>query len=79
MARKKKENQKIYVKNPKIGKKYWFKFIGTWDYGTIITINEKLEEHYGEPWYTLEDKKGMKYPISIFNIRNEKPLIRENV
>ena len=76
---KAKKNKKIYVKSPKIGKKYWFCFVGSWDIGTIISRNEKLEEHYGEPWYTLQDKTGMKYPTSIFNIRNEKPINKENV
>ena len=76
---KKKTPQTIYVKNPKIGKKYWFKFIGSWSIGTLIKSNPKLEEHYGEPWFTLETKDGMKYPISIFNIRNEKPITTDNV
>ena len=76
---KKKTSQKIYVKNPKIGEKYWFNFIGSWSFGVLIKRNPKLEEHYGEPWYTLETKDGMKYPISIFNIRKEKPISRDNV
>ena len=69
---KKIKNKKIYVKKPKIGNHYWFWFAGT-------PTSNSLTEHYGEPWYKLIDKNGTKYPVSIFTLRNEKPINKDNV
>lgn len=65
MAKKKNEVLTIHVKNPKIGKQYYFKFAGSVHYGTLIKKDTKLTTHYGIDWYTLEDDRGYKYPVSI--------------
>jgi hypothetical protein len=76
---KKKKIEKIYVKKPKKGEFYWFWFAGSITYGKLLKPCDKLTAHYGEPWFTLEDKRGTKYPVSIFKLRNVKPKYSENV
>jgi hypothetical protein len=76
---KKKNPKKIYVKKPKIGESYWFWFAGSITHGVLLKSCEKLTEHYGEPWYTLESKDGTKYPVSIFTLRYDKPNYKEDV
>ena len=72
---KKKENKTIAVKKPKIGESYVFTFAGGLMAGRLDSRNEKLEAHYGEPWFTFVIVKGsqhhertMRYPVSIYNI-----------
>ncbi len=74
-----KKNKKIYVKKPKIGESYWFTFAGTNVYGELYDSAEGLTNHYGEPWYMLIDKKGTKYPTSIFGLRHDRPKWEDNV
>jgi len=76
---KAKQDKKIYVKKPKIGNRYWFWFAGTPTNGELYDTSDSLTEHYGEPWYMLIDKGGTKYPASIFTLRNEKPINKDNV
>jgi len=78
MAKKKKIEQ-IYVKKPKMGEFYWFWFAGSTRYGKLLKKCDKLVAHYGEPWFTLEDKYGTKYPVNIFKLRHDKPKQQENV
>jgi len=72
---KKKEIKHIFVKNPKIGSKYYFYFAGGWDYGTLINRDEKLTNHYNHDWFTFEspnhDGRIIKYPTSIYDIRKD--------
>lgn len=72
---KKKEKQVIAVKSPKVGEQYAFYFAGGKMHGTLVSKNEKLTNHYSEPWFTFEVEKGsyghertMKYPVSIYDI-----------
>jgi len=75
MAKKKKE-QEIAVKRPKVGETYRFRFAGSPMVGILDEKNEKLTEHYKEPWFWFkvpasEDslaKRDMRYPVSIYNI-----------
>jgi hypothetical protein len=78
MVKKKKDN-KIFVKKPKVGESYWFWHAGTITHGELHGTADGLTNHYGEPWYTLIDKKGIKYPTSIFNLRYDKPIYRQDV
>lgn len=78
MGKKKKEN-KIFVKKPKVGESYWFWFAGTITYGELYDSADGLTKHYEEPWYMLIDKNGTKYPTSIFSLRHEKPINKDNV
>lgn len=75
MAKKKKETLSIHVKNPKIGKQYYFRFAGSIWHGTLTEKDDKLTSHYGVNWYTLEDKRGYKYPVSIHWIAEDPKLI----
>lgn len=79
MAKKKIEN-KIHVKNPKIGEDYYFYFAGGWLHGKCVGISQKLTDHYGCNYYKFETfndymVKGevtprlMRYPIAIYNIK----------
>lgn len=72
---KKQEKKIVAVKKPKIGENYVFTFAGGTMIGTLIGRSEKLEDHYKEPWFTIEVQKGsqkhdrtMKYPVSIYSI-----------
>jgi hypothetical protein len=76
---KKNKSKKIYVKKPKVGESYWFWFAGTIIYAELYDTAESLTKHYGEPWYMLIDKKGTKYPTSIFGLRYDKPNYSNNV
>jgi len=76
---KKIKTKKIYVKKPKIGESYWFWFAGTPTLGELYDSADGLTKHYGEPWYMLVDKNGTKYPTSIFSLRYEKPINKDNV
>tara|TARA_B110000914_G_scaffold158672_1_gene139587 strand:- start:550 stop:786 length:237 start_codon:yes stop_codon:yes gene_type:complete len=71
--KKKKDIEKIYVKKPKAGEWYWFWFAGSISNGKLLGPSAKLTSHYGEPWFTLEDRHGTKYPVSIFKLRMTKP------
>lgn len=73
---KKKQQLPIHVKNPKIGKQYYFKFAGTIEHGTLTKKDTKLTTHYGVDWYTLEGNDGMKYPVSIHWIADDPKQIR---
>ena len=71
----KKEKQVVAVKKPKIGEDYLFEFAGGRMIGKLTSRNEKLEEHYKEPWFTFTVEKGsqahsrtMYYPVSIYKI-----------
>ena len=77
--KKKSEIKKIYVKKPKIGESYWFWFAGGITHGVLMEKDEKLTDHYNEPWYMLIDKKGTKYPVSIFVLRYDKPTYKQDV
>lgn len=79
MAKRKKKDEKIFVKKPKIGESYWFWFAGGIIYGKLYEKCEKLTNHYNEPYYKLIDNKGTKYPVSIFKLRNERPTYKGNV
>ena len=76
----KKEDQVALVKNPKIGKKYNYRFAGSIQFGLLFKHSESLTKTYGHPWfwfYSDEDSKNerdelMTYPVSIYNIL-EKP------
>jgi len=72
---KKKEIKIVAVKKPKIGESYVFSFAGGIMVGKLECRSEKLEAHYGEPWFTFIINKGsqkhnrtMRYPVSIYNI-----------
>lgn len=70
MAKNKKE-EKIRVKSPKIGSKYYFAFAGSIVEGTLDSVNEKMTEYYGHKWFTFTRKSNdrvMSYPVSIYNI-----------
>ena len=67
MAKIKKELE-IQVKNPEIGKKYYFKFAGSINYGVILDMCESLTRQYGHQYYTIQDSKLVKYPVSIYSI-----------
>jgi hypothetical protein len=80
----KKIQKKIHVKNPKIGKDYYFYFAGGIEYGKCVNVSEKLTSHYGFKYYTFEamqdyisknDSKPrmMRYPVAIHDIRENKP------
>lgn len=71
MAKTKKDTT-IYVKTPKIGQTYMFSFAGSVHAGSLYSKNEKLTKQYNEPWYTMLDNKGTKYPVSIFTLRHIK-------
>jgi hypothetical protein len=76
---KKKNPKKIYVKKPKVGQSYWFWFAGTITFGELYDDAPGLTKHYGEPWYMLIDKKGTKYPVSIFVLRYDRPTYKQDV
>ena len=73
---KKKQQLPIHVKNPKIGKQYYFRFAGSIERGVLTKKNDKLTAHYGVNFYTLEDDKGMKYPVSIHWIAEDPKQIK---
>ena len=80
----KKIQKKIHVKNPKIGKDYYFYFAGGWDFGTLIRADEKLTNHYGHAWFFFENTNSiegrtMRYPAAIYDIRDKKPKNISNV
>jgi|TARA_R110002096_G_scaffold37605_4_gene104362 hypothetical protein len=77
--KKKSEIKKIYVKKPKIGESYWFWFAGGITHGVLMEKDEKLTDHYNEPWYILQSKSGMRYPIGIFKLRHDRPIIKHDV
>jgi len=76
MTKKKEELKVISVKKPKIGQNYVFSFAGSTMSGKIEERCEKLEAHYGEPWFTFtveskwknKKRRTMRYPVSIYNI-----------
>jgi len=76
---KNKQSEKIYVKRPKVGESYWFWFAGGITNGVLMEKDEKLTEHYNEPWYILQSKSGMRYPVSIFTLRFDKPIFKQDV
>jgi hypothetical protein len=74
---KKKDPKEIAVKKPKIGTEYVFMFAGGSLTGILDEVNEKLSQHYGEPWYwfstvgnrdSMGNVRTMRYPVSIYNI-----------
>jgi len=72
---KKKVKQVVAVKKPKIGERYVFTFAGGKLVGRLDCRNEKLEAHYGEPWFTFVVERGesgheraTRYPVSIYSI-----------
>lgn len=70
---KKKHQDIIKVKSPKVGSDYYFMFAGSITLGTLACVNEKLTKHYGHKWYTLvrtETRGETRYPVSIYNIGN---------
>lgn len=80
----KKIEKKILVKNPKIGKDYYFYFAGSIEYGKCVNVSKKLTSHYGFNYYTFEsmsqykskngtEPKMMKYPVAIHDIRENDP------
>lgn len=80
----KKLEEKIHVKNPKIGKYYYFYFAGSIEYGKCVAVSEKLTAHYGFKYYTFEstpeyiskndtEPRVMKYPVAIHAIREKQP------
>lgn len=69
---KKQKIQEVYVVNPKIGERYYFKFAGSKRFGPIIALEENLTKSTGHAWFWMlddaEGAKSSKYPISIYNI-----------
>lgn len=72
---KKKVNQTISVKKPKIGENYIFDFAGGKLLGRLDCRNERLESIHGVPWftfvvehYTIGHERIVRYPVSIYNI-----------
>lgn len=76
---KNKQSETIFVKKPKIGESYWFWFAGGITHGVLMNQDEKLTAHYNEPWYILQAKSGMRYPVSIFKLRFDKPKVERDV
>jgi len=74
MAKKKTEQKVIAVKRPKIGEIYEFWFAGGKSIGKLVDTQDKLADHYGEPWFKFFVPKGkdtnrdMWYPVSIYAI-----------
>lgn len=72
----KKENQIALVKNPKIGKRYRYRFAGSVQSGLLFRHSESLTKTYGYPWFwfynsdDIPNDRGeyLKYPVSIYNI-----------
>jgi hypothetical protein len=72
----KKDNQIALVKDPKIGKKYKYRFAGSIQCGLLFKHSESLTKTHGHPWFWFyndeesPNKHGelMKYPVSIYNI-----------
>tara|TARA_B100000768_G_scaffold58034_1_gene56205 strand:+ start:1005 stop:1253 length:249 start_codon:yes stop_codon:yes gene_type:complete len=76
MAKKTKKIEIIHVKKPIIGETYYFYFAGGWEIGKLDCASDKLTETYGHRWFTFVNGKygrEMRYPVSIYNIRKEKP------
>lgn len=73
---KNKKPQEIYVVKPKIGEKYYFKFAGSIQYGTLFKVSESLSKAYGYPYFwfyndgDIPNSQGklMTYPVGIYNI-----------
>lgn len=62
MAKKKKTTEKIYVKNPKVGEFYYFRFVGSVKYGKLQGVNKNLTTSQ-EKYFKLVDKEGTIYPV----------------
>lgn len=71
MARKKVEKP-VFVKNPKIGQSYYFRFAGSILHGKLLRKDEDLSRVYSYPWFFLEDLDGWKYPTSLDKISKKK-------
>jgi hypothetical protein len=63
MAKKKKTTEKIYVKNPKVGESYYFRFAGCVRYGELLGINKNLTNAQ-KKYFKLIDKEGIIYPVN---------------
>lgn len=71
---KKKQTQKIWVKKPKIGESYYFRFAGGIMSGILDRPNEKLTEQYNVKWFWIKRDNGdhvIRYPVSIYDISEE--------
>jgi hypothetical protein len=74
MAKKKKQSNKIWVKKPKQGQTYYFRFAGGIMKGTLDEPNEKLSDYYNVKWFWMrcdEGESSTRYPVSIYHISEE--------
>lgn len=62
----KREQRKITVKKPVMGKEYYFLFAGGILKGTLSAVSESLTKNYNENWYkmrAIHSGREMVYPI----------------
>lgn len=78
---KKKQTQKIWVKKPKQGESYYFRFAGGIMKGVLDSPNEKLTEQYNVKWFWIKNHHGersVRYPVSIYDISEEYNNLKPN-
>lgn len=74
MAKNKKESQKIWVKKPKQGNTYYFRFAGGIMKGILDEPAERLSQQYNHNWYWIScatRQRTVRYPVSIYDISEE--------
>ena len=74
MAKKKKQSDKIWVKKPIRGERYYFRFAGGIMEGFLDEPNEPLTKLYNVKWFWIKceySERSVRYPVAIYDISKE--------